>query len=226
MSRAEVHVPTGFKQTEIGPLPENWDVVSLGDLFEVQQGKAMSPQTRVGLFPTPFLRTSNVLWGRVDLNEVDSMDFNPEERDFYSLRTGDLLVCEGGEVGRSAIWEGGIARCCFQNHIHRLRPTSGEAFPEFYMYWMQAAILLLGLYRGAGNKTTIPNLSKGRLKQLPVPKPPFTEQESIARMLQTSQRHIRAIEEKASASEDLFRSMLHESMTGALIPSLAKLVTK
>ena len=80
--------------TEVGNLPASWTVVPLGEAFDVQQGKALSPSARSGHSPRPFLRTANVLWGRLDLRTVDRMDFTDEEVSRLSLKPGDLLVCE------------------------------------------------------------------------------------------------------------------------------------
>jgi len=111
-------IAEGFKMTEIGQLPEDWEVHKLVQLFETQQGKAFSPKHRKGISPFPFLRTSNVYWGRIDLTNLDYMDFTTEEVKKMALRIDDLLVCEGGDIGRTAIWEGQIEKCCFQNHLH------------------------------------------------------------------------------------------------------------
>src|SRR6266540_3437221 len=135
-----------IRSTGIGDLPESWLVRSLGELFDVQQGKALSPAARSGPSPRPFLRTANVLWGRVDLTTVDEMQFSAEEAQRLSLREGDLLVCEGGDIGRSALWTSPGAGYSFQNHIHRLRALSSTVDPEFVMYWLQAAFVHLGLY--------------------------------------------------------------------------------
>ncbi|MBI3304029.1 MAG: restriction endonuclease subunit S [Deltaproteobacteria bacterium] len=172
-----------FEATEVGNLPLSWNLTRLGHVFDIQQGKALSPSARRGLSPQPFLRTANVLWGRLDLRAVDQMDFTDEEAERLSLQPGDLLVCEGGEIGRTAIWNGEIDGCLYQNHVHRLRSRSADIAPDFVMYWMQAAFLHLRLYGGVGNKTTIPNLSGARLKQLPIPVPPLPEQRAIAAVL-------------------------------------------
>jgi len=168
---------------EIVDLSAEWLIARVGDAFEIQQGKALSPRAKQGVSPKPFLRTSNVLWGRLDLSSVDEMDFSPDEIARLSLQPGDLLVCEGGDVGRTAMWDGELAECYYQNHLHRLRPKSADVEPRFFMFWMQAAHTLLGLYGGQANRTTIPNLSKSRLANFPVPFPPLPEQRSIAWIL-------------------------------------------
>lgn len=165
-------------------LPDGWRPDTLGGLFDVQQGKALSPEARGGVSRRPFLRTRNVLWGRLDLANVDTMGFDESEASRLTLQDRDLLVCEGGEIGRTAIWRGELPSCLYQNHIHRLRrKKTDEIDPLFVMYWLQAAFLHLGLYEGIGNRTTIPNLSGARLKDLPVPVPDTREQGAVAVIL-------------------------------------------
>jgi type I restriction enzyme S subunit len=203
-----------LQETEIGPIPEHWQVVRLGEVFEIQQGKSLSPKSRMGSRKRPFLRTANVLWGYIDLSVVDEMHFEEVEEKRLALKPGDLLVCEGGDIGRTAIWEGQLPLCLYQNHLHRLRAVRPNAFPMFYMYWMQAAWTLFGLYGGEGNKTTIPNLSQSRLSSFPIPLPPLPEQREIARILQAVDRRIHAEEAYACALDDLFETLLHELMSG------------
>lgn len=205
-----------LKETAIGPLPEEWEVVQLGDIFEIQQGKALSPKHRAGKSPCPFLRTANVFWGRIDLSTLDKMDFTEKEVQRLRLLPGDLLVCEGGDIGRTAIWRGELQHCCYQNHLHRLRAKYGGIEPQFYMYWMQAAILLFGLYLGQGNKTTIPNLSKARLSSFNVPLPPLPEQDQITRILRAVDKKLQAEETRKQALDALFKTLLHNLMTGQI----------
>ena len=168
-------------------LPSHWNMVRLDRLFDVQQGKSLSPKSKQGVSPCPFLRTSNVFWGNVDLSNIDYMDFTKEEIEKLALKWGDLLVCEGGEIGRTAIWNKNEGEFCLQNHIHRLRAREKNINPEFYMFWMQAAFLLFDFYAGQANKTTIPNLSGARLKAFLIPVLPFSEQTAIANILKAVQ---------------------------------------
>lgn len=156
---------------------------SLGELFEIGAGKTMSAAAREGTNKTPFLRTSNVLWDEIDLTTVDEMAIPADELDGKLLRAGDLLVCEGGEIGRAAVWHGRIAPLSFQNHLHRLRPLAADVEPRFYVYFLQCGFTQLGIFEGAGNTTTIPNLSRNRLAALEVPHPSIEEQRVIANAL-------------------------------------------
>lgn len=213
MSKQTADIPEGYRVTELGPLPEDWQVSTIGALFDIHQGKALSPKSRTGKCPHPFLRTANVLWGRVNLSVLDQMDFSDQEVERLSLTPGDLLVCEGGDIGRTAMWRGEAQRCCYQNHVHRLRARSSGVIPAFYMYWMQAAILLLGRYRGAGNKTTIPNLSQSRLSRFEVPFPPLSEQKKIAAVLSTVQQAKEKTEAVIAALRELKKSLMKHLFT-------------
>src|ERR1017187_5353536 len=101
---------------------QHWNWERVDSLFAIGSGKTMSPKARDGLSKTPFLRTSNVFWDEIDLTELDYMEISADELSNKRLHPGDLLVCEGGEIGRSAIWSGQVETISFQNHLHRLRP--------------------------------------------------------------------------------------------------------
>lgn len=199
----------GFKQTEIGKIPSEWDVYHISDAFNIQQGKSLSARNQTGEFKKPFLRTSNVYWGRLNLSSIDEMDFSKEERDKLKFKYGDVLVCEGGEVGRTAIWRNELAECYYQNHIFRLRPRDGNTSPFYFVYWMQAGYLELKIYVGAGNKTTIPNLSRSRLSQFLFPLPPLPEQKKIATVLSKFQKAIEIQDNILGSLRDLKKSMMH-----------------
>ena len=68
----------------------------------------------------------------------------------------NLLVCEGGEIGRAAIWNGKVKKMSFQNHLHRLRPIVEEVEPRFYVYFLQSAFTQLGIFEGRGQQDDDP----------------------------------------------------------------------
>ncbi len=199
---------------------KKWERKKLGELFNLQQGVAMSPKRRLGVSPHPFLRTLNVLWERVDLSTLDKMDFTNEEVMRLYLKPEDLLVCEGGEVGRAAIWKGELDICLYQNHVHRLRRMNDNIVPEFYMYWMQAAFKVFGLYTGQKSETTIPNLSGGRLKSFMAPYPSHEVQHRIASELNEKMAQVEnlqsAIQNQQSALNALPQAILRKAFRGEL----------
>lgn len=195
---------------------EAWKWRPLGDLFEIGAGKTMSAAARGGTNKTPFLRTSNVLWDEIDLTSVDEMSIPDHEFPAKLLRRGDLLVCEGGEIGRAAIWLGEIEPMSYQNHLHRLRPMVPNVEPRFFVYFLQSAFTQLGLFEGTGNKTTIANLSGGRLAALSVPQPPLREQRAISTVLSRVHEAIRTQDQSVAATSDLKTAALRTLFTRGL----------
>ena len=195
---------------------EEWAWQPLGELFEIGAGKTMSAAARNGADKTPFLRTSNVLWDEIDLSSVDEMSILGDELPAKLLLKGDLLVCEGGEIGRAAIWNGEVETMSFQNHLHRLRPVDTQVEPRFFVYFLQAAFKLLGIFEGAANKTTIPNLSRSRLAALSVPKPPLQEQRAISSILGQVRAAIRMQEQSIAVTQELKRAAMQMLFTRGL----------
>jgi type I restriction enzyme S subunit len=156
-------------------VPEGWEWVRLKDISEVYLGKTLDKQKNKGDYKT-YLRSVNIRWGSVDLDDIKEMKFEQSELEKYELQIGDLLICEGGEVGRCAIWDKNISMR-FQNAIHRAR-FHKEINPYFYMYviWHYNDILLL---KDISRGVTIQHLTGQALDSLFFPLPPITEQHRI-----------------------------------------------
>ncbi|UPK03061.1 restriction endonuclease subunit S [Bradyrhizobium sp. 170] len=195
---------------------ERWEWRPLGDLFDIGAGKTMSAVARDGIDKTPFLRTSNVLWDEIDLSVVDEMAIPPHELPGKLVRPGDLLVCEGGDIGRAAIWNGEVETMSFQNHLHRLRPKADGVEPRFFVYFLQCAFTQLGIFEGAGNKTTIPNLSRNRLADLEVPQPPIGEQRAITQALAWVRSAMKSHDRATAIAQELKRAVTRDIFTRGL----------
>jgi type I restriction enzyme, S subunit len=153
------------------------------------------------------------LWNKIDISSISYMPFSDEEFETLKLRRGDILVCEGGDVGRTSVWEGQLEECAYQNHLHRLRPKENNTVNYFFSYWMEYAICLRGLYVNSANRTTIPNLSAQRLKSFLIPLPPLEEQKAIAGILSTVQSAIEKTEKVINALKNLKKSMMKHLFT-------------
>lgn len=156
-----------------------WPVFELGEVCEVQLGKMLSPKSKTGIRPIPYLRNENVQWNRFDLDDVSWMDFSEAEEVKFLLKPGDLLVCEGGEPGRAAVWQGQIERCCYQKALHRIRPRDGQIDPVFLMYRLWLSVLG-GEFSNSQTQTTIAHLPREKLILVRLPLPPLAEQRRIA----------------------------------------------
>lgn len=201
---------------ELGNLPEAWKLGRVDSIFQIQQGKQVSKTNRVGDNQRPFLRTKNVFWDRLDLSDLDQMHFSEQEEKRLELRKGDLLLCEGGDIGRAAMWDGKLARCYYQNHLHRLRAVNGKVDPKYSVFWFRYAFDVAKLYFGRGNVTTIPNLSRSKLAELPMMIPPLSEQKKIAYVLSTVQRAIEQQERIITATTELKKALMHKLFTEGL----------
>ena len=202
------------KQTEIGEIPLKWEIVEIEDLFHLKQGKSLSAKNQTGLYLKSFLRTSNIFWGHLDLTKLDAMDILDKERETLLLKKDDLLVCEGGDIGRTAIWNDELSECYYQNHIHRLRVKSNQKVcPLFYMYWMDVAVRQLNVYGTFGNRTTIPNLPGKRLLKFKLPLPPLEEQKKIAGVLSQIQKAMETQNQQIKATKELKQATMKQLFT-------------
>ena len=154
-------------------IPDNWEWVRLGSLFSHNTGKALNSKSQVGS-PYKYITTSNLYWNRFELGNLKQMLFSESELEKCTVRKGDLLVCEGGDIGRSAIWNYD-KEIRIQNHIHRLRPYT-DLNVNFYYYTMY---LYKVTDRINGKGIGIQGLSSNQLHTLPLPLPPLSEQQRI-----------------------------------------------
>ena len=205
-------------------IPESWEWVRLGSIFNHTSGKQQSSSNKCGGTPQRFITTSNLYWGRFVLDNVKIMNFTDDEIKTCSATKGDLLVCEGGAgYGRSAIW------CydydiCLQNHVHRLRPyVNGTCeYVYHFIYFLKETNQL------AAVGTAMPGLSANRLKGLLMPLPPINEQQRIvAKLLNLEDyiHHYTAMDIELSnlnndVNSKIYKSILQEAIQGRLVPQI------
>ncbi len=172
-------------------IPEDWGTPSVGANFEVQLGKMLNPSAAAGDSLRPYLRNINVQWDRIDLDDLPLMHFDAGDRARYALRPGDLLVCEGGEVGRAAVWDGQLEDCYYQKALHRVRPYRDDS-TRFLMYTLTAAASQ-GVFENEGNTSTIVHLTAEKLRGHRFPWPQPAEQRAITDFLDAESARIDAV---------------------------------
>lgn len=158
-------------------IPETWCWCRFGDIFQHNTGKTQnsSVETKNGEL-RKFITTSNLYWNEFDFTKVKEMLFSENELQRCTVTKGDLLICEGGEYGRSAIWTYDYD-VCFQNHVHRARSIKENSiYVEFY-YYLIFLYKNIGFIEGRG--VGIKSLSTENLHQIIIPLPPLEEQKRI-----------------------------------------------
>ena len=163
---------------QYGKMPEGWCETILGELFEHNTGKALNSSNQEGVM-RDYLTTSNVYWDTFDLSVVKQMLFKENELEKCTVVKGDLLVCEGGDIGRSAIWNLDYD-ICIQNHLHRLRPKA-ELSVRFYYHVLK---YLKDNNMIGGKGIGLLGLSSKELHKLPFPLPPYNEQQRIVNKIE------------------------------------------
>lgn len=159
-------------------IPNTWKWCYLGEIFTHTAGKALNAKNTTGE-KHKYITTSNVYWDHFELDNLKEMYYTEDEIEKYSVQYGDLLVLEGGDVGRTAIWDLHISYC-IQNHIHRLRPYIEINIKYFYYVMMYLK------FRGdiAGKGIGIKGLSANALHCINIPLPPLEEQHRIVAKLE------------------------------------------
>lgn len=152
-----------------------WQMVRLSDHVDACLGKMLDAKKNKGM-PQPYLGNSNVRWGNFDLAGLAEMRFELHEEARYSLLPGDLIICEGGEPGRCAIWNG-AAGMKIQKALHRVRPK--KSLDNYYLfYWFQLAART-GLLEPYFTGTTIKHLTGKAIAALQIPLPPISTQRAM-----------------------------------------------
>ena len=154
-------------------IPDSWEWCKIGYLFLHSSGKQLKGGDTEGTLH-PYITTSNLYWDHFELGNLKSMYYKDSEIERCTAQKGDLLVCEGGDIGRSAIWPYDY-NICLQNHVHRLRPyLAGYTRFIYYAMWLYKHTGLIG-----GKGIAIQGLSASALKYITIPLPPLAEQKRI-----------------------------------------------
>ena len=195
--------------------PMGWDVVAFESIGNSRLGKMLDKGKEVGNCQFPYLANTNVQWGRFDLAALRTMDFSESDCEEFELEDGDLLICEGGEVGRTAIWHGAHDRIYFQKALHRVRLDPTVAVPEyvFQFMWFMAKN---GGFRDLTTSATIAHLTGVKLKRLPCPRPPLELQHRFAAIVKSVEHQKDRQRAHLAELDTLFASLQSRAFRGNL----------
>ncbi|MDD2775640.1 MAG: restriction endonuclease subunit S [Gallionella sp.] len=211
LSTVNSQLKNGYKQTEVGVIPEDWEVSTVGIEFDIQLGKMLDAEKNVGI-PKPYLGNKSVQWNRIDVSDLSMMAMSPTDLQRYRLMRGDLLVCEGGEVGRAAIWDDPMPDCYYQKALHRLRPKRGfdsGLMAELLRYWADR-----GLLANYVTQTSIAHLTREKFNDVPMSVPPLPEQRAIATALSDVDALLAAQDKLIAKKCDLKQAAMQQLLTG------------
>mgnify|MGYP003311129068 CR=1 FL=1 len=206
-------------------IPDNWRWCYVGDLFLHNTGKAQNSSGSTNGTIRKFITTSNLYWGEFDFTKVKEMPFTDAELERCTVKKGDLLVCEGGDCGRSAVWDYD-EEVCIQNHVHRLRPYRDVNI--YYFYYLFYLYKNTGRLRGRG--VAIQGLSNEAIHKVVLPLAPLEEQHRIVakieELLPYVDRYAAAYEKleqfNAKFPEDMKKSILQYAIQGKLVEQRAE----
>jgi type I restriction enzyme, S subunit len=204
----------------LGDVPENWDILPVYVMYNAVLGKMLDTKRITGEHSIPYLRNADVNWDTINTSNLPTFDLEPGERERFTLRSGDIVICEGGAgVGQTAIWRGELAECAFQKALHRLRPRTSRQNPRFFYYCMRFFIGT-GIFEVATGGSTIPHLTGKALRLSRFPCPPRVEQDEIVGELDEQARKIDSVIARTECEIALLReyrtTLTAEVVTGKL----------
>jgi type I restriction enzyme S subunit len=202
----------------IGEIPEHWDVTKLKQIGKIVLGKMLTPKDKGGYNKKNYLRAKNIRWGKVDVNDVKEMWFSDNEINQYRLYANDLLVSEGGEVGRTAIWLDELDECYIQNSVHKV--TLKDPHNPIYFLYQFISQGKIGYFDSIVNRVSIAHLTRERLKEVPFLVPPLQEQQAIANYLDRETSQIDNLIEKTEQSIEYLKeyrtALISSAVTGKI----------
>ncbi len=203
----------------LGKVPGHWGGLSVKQVFEIQLGKMLQNAPRTSDDSSvPYLKSQHVQWSGVRTNDLPRMWASPREIMRFGVRSGDLLVCEGGEGGRCAVLKSIPPGVIVQNALHRVRPKSNN--DNRFLSHVMAVVSSVGWFDAINNKATIAHFTRDKFGTLGIPLPPPTEQAAIVRFLDWAngrlERAIRAKRKVIALLNEQKQAIIHRAVTRGL----------
>jgi type I restriction enzyme S subunit len=200
----------------LGEIPQHWEVKKLKYFADVVLGKMLTPEDKGNYHLKQYLRAKNIEWEKPNIDDVKEMWFSINEMKNFRIKKDDLLVSEGGEVGRTCIWNDEIEECYIQNSVHKVTILN-DGDPN---YFLNQFILFgkMGHFDAIVNKISIAHLTKEKLKDVSFFYPPIKEQKEISNHILTRTQEIDTIISKAQQEIELLKeyktALINEVVTG------------
>lgn len=189
---------------------KSWPIHNFSDIASSRLGKMLDTKQQTGKYSYPYLANFNVQWFNFNVDNLNQMDFNEAEQKEFELRDGDLLVCEGGEIGRCAVWHNEIQPCFFQKALHRVRCNRQLVQPDYLAWWFKYNCNHGGFAEIAGAKATIAHLPGIKLKQLQVALPPLSLQNQFAAFVERVDQQKQTVQQSLEKLELMKKALMQE----------------
>jgi type I restriction enzyme S subunit len=209
--------PSGIEW--LGDVPAHWETPPLYVRYEQALGKMLDQGKMTGAHQTPYLRNQDVRWDRFNVDDLPTMDIRPEERERFTVRRGDILMVEGRELGRCAIWDRDDDVIGFQKALHRLRPRDRTEVTRFFYYTM-VFVNSTGAFIANHDPNEIPHLTGEELRRYRFPRPPGEEQRQIVAFLDAETAKFDTLTAEAQRAIDLLQerrtALISAAVTGQI----------
>ena len=189
---------------------KGWEQYTFSDIATSRLGKMLDAKQQTGKYAYPYLANFNVQWFRFEIENLNKMDFNEADRQEFELRDGDLLVCEGGEIGRCAVWHNEIQPCYFQKALHRVRCNQHIVLPDYMAWWFKYNCDHKGFAAIEGAKATIAHLPGAKLKVLKVTVPPIELQNQFVAFLKQTDKSKLEVQKSLEKLEVLKKALMQK----------------
>lgn len=190
---------------------KGWPTYRLSEVATSRLGKMLDKSRQTGKHPKRYLANANVQWFSFDLHTLNQMDFDESDQKEFSIKNGDLLVCEGGEIGRCAVWHDELQDCYFQKAIHRVRCNQEILLPEYlgrsFYYHSQKN----GFSDVVSSKSTIAHLPGDKLKAMNIIVPPIQLQKLFVSFVQQSDKSKFELQKSIEKVDALIKSLMQQT---------------
>jgi type I restriction enzyme S subunit len=221
-ARRDTSLPT-IKQTDKPfDLPAGWQWVRFGSIAQHNSGKTLDRGRNKGQL-RDYITTSNLYWGRFDLDDIRQMPIEDDELERCTARKGDLLICEGGEAGRAAVWPYDHS-ICFQNHIHRARFHGG--IDPYFAYRFFERLNATGEIDQHRKGVGITNMSSKALASIVMPLPSVSEQHRIVAKVDELLSLCDQLEQQQTDASEAHQALVETLLDGLTRVASAKELTE
>jgi len=191
-------------------LPSGWTQTSVDEEFYLILGKMLDAEKNTGV-SRHYLGNKAVQWGHIAVEDLAEIKLTKSDLLRYRLVDGDLLVCEGGDIGRCAIWHSQLEECYFQKALHRVR-TRGN-FSIILLRYLLEHYSKTGFLKNFATQTSIAHLPKDKFQQVPLPSPPPAEQQAIAEALLDADGVVEGLERLIEKKQRIKQGAMQDLLT-------------